>query len=469
MFCNYCGNPNPDVAKFCRKCGKPVVDSPRLSAAGSGVAVAATPVNSPHVEPAFVEVPLSEVPQVEPSERTHVEPALVDAPLVDDLDVEDPIVGAPDVDAPAADAPLIDDPPVSAAVAEDVHGPVTTLARVSSAPTGAEPGGIRSRNRAAVIAVAASLVLLSIGGLIFMRVRSGRPRTLDIQVGFISSIAFSPDGGQLVVTGSDGSGAQLWDTARLQWLRTFNSYSNTDWVAFSPDGHTVATWGQSSGHVVVLWDAQSGNQIRVLGQDGVSLGEAAFSPDSRLLVTDAYSQGSDGGLRLWDAGSGSELRRFPGYLEPVFSPDGKLLAAWNKSGSISLLDVGSGNEVRTFNGHKGFLIPEVIFSPDGRLLASTNENSMVTVWDLATGNEVRRIHDSAMVRGIAFSRDSRLLASGSEDNTIKLWDVASGNKVRTLAGHSRPVNCVVFSPDGRVLASGGADGKVMLWPLPQSR
>ena len=344
-----------------------------------------------------------------------------------------------------------------------------TSAPVSSVPAVAEPGMARTSSRTKVVVVAASIAALLIGILIFLRVHSERSRTLGVQIGFISSLAFGPDGSLLAISGSDGR-VELWDTARGQWLRTFTSYHNSDWVAFSPDGHTLATWGSSSGHLVVLWDAPSGNQTRVLGDDATSLGEAAFSPDGRLLATDAYSLGiDDGELRLWDAASGSELRRFPGYTLPVFGPDNKVLAAWNKSHSISLLDVGTGNEVRRFDGHKGFLPPDVIFSPDGRLLASTNDNAMVTVWDLASGKEVHRIDDSATVRSIAFSPDSRLLASGSEDRTIKLWDVASENKVRTLSGHSDSVNCVEFSPDGRTLASGGADGKVILWPLPQSR
>ena len=347
----------------------------------------------------------------------------------------------------------------------------TTSATVSPAFVATEPRRPRTFNRTRIISIAASVAALLIVALVFMLVRSGRPRSLAVQVGFINSISLSPDGRTLALTGSDGKGAQLWDTARDQWLSTLNSYNNTDWVAFSPDGQLVATWGNSqAAHVVILWDAVSGTQTRVLGDDAAPVGEAAFSPDGRLLVTEAFGvNGGDGALQLWEPTSGTALRRFPGYMEAVFSPDSKLIAAWNKNNSISLLDASSGNELRTFPGHKGFLIPNVIFSPDGRLLASTNENAIVTVWDVASGNEVRKINDAATVRGIAFSHDSKLLASASEDHTIKLWDMSSGNKVRTLSGHSDAVNCIEFSPDGRFLASGGADGKVLLWPIPQSQ
>lgn len=402
MFCNYCGTSNPAVARFCRKCGKPIASSPPPSSA--------TPI---------------------------------------------PI-----------DPPPVDPAPGTALVAQVIPPPIAVVALlpVSSDPYAVQPQSRPHRRMIAVIA--ASLVVLAVGIAIFIRARSDRPRTLEGHNGFISSIAFSPDGRMLASSDSDGN-VKLWDTVRSQWLRTFTSRPNTDWVTFSPDGHTLATWGSSSGHVVILWDTSSGTQTRVLGDSATSVGEPAFSPDGHLLVTDVASPGSDDrGLRLWDAASGSELRRFPGYMDAVFGPDGKVLAAWNKDHSISLLDVESGNEVRRFGGHKGFLPPDVVFSPDGRLLASTNDNAVVTVWDVASGNKVRDIADTAEVRGIAFSPDSRLLASGSEDHTIKLWEISSGNKVRTLSGHSDSVNCVAFSSDGHLLASGGADGNVILWPLP---
>src|ERR1700733_7470990 len=38
MFCNFCGAPNPDVASFCNKCGKPIARAAAPAAAASAEA-----------------------------------------------------------------------------------------------------------------------------------------------------------------------------------------------------------------------------------------------------------------------------------------------------------------------------------------------------------------------------------------------------------------------------------------------
>ena len=46
MFCTYCGAPNPDVASFCNKCGKPMAVAP------AGVPVQAPPITPVQAQPA---------------------------------------------------------------------------------------------------------------------------------------------------------------------------------------------------------------------------------------------------------------------------------------------------------------------------------------------------------------------------------------------------------------------------------
>src|SRR5262249_44303102 len=141
---------------------------------------------------------------------------------------------------------------------------------------------------------------------------------------------------------------------------------------------------------------------------GSPVRSVAFSPDRRTLA----SGHDDHTVRLWELGTGKEIRVFRGHRDPVlsvaYSPDGKLPAS--RSGglvlgdnSIRLGEVGSGKEVRHFgavvdrggvSGHSGSMSWAfwVAFSPDGRTLASGagavgNRDNVVRLWDVTTGRE----------------------------------------------------------------------------------
>src|SRR5262245_27717048 len=49
-----------------------------------------------------------------------------------------------------------------------------------------------------------------------------------------------------------------------------------------------------------------------------------------------------------------------------YSPDGKLLASASGDGMVKIWDLGSGQNVRTFRGHGGGRVHAVAFVPDGR-------------------------------------------------------------------------------------------------------
>ncbi|NKY33921.1 WD40 repeat domain-containing protein [Nocardia speluncae] len=245
--------------------------------------------------------------------------------------------------------------------------------------------------------------------------------------------------------------------------------STVNAVAFSPDGHTLAT-GSGSDNTVRLWDPATGEQIGepLIGHTG-SVVSVAFSPDSpHILATGS----SDDTVRLWDPATGEQIGgpligHTGGVVSVAFSRDGHTLATGGSDDTVRLWDPATGGQIgQLLIGHTGG-IASVAFSPDGDTLATGSWNSTVRLWDPATGEQIGGplIGHTGSVVSVAFSPDSpHILATGSSDSTVRLWNLATGGQIgQLLTGHTGGIASVAFSPDGHTLATGSSDSTVRLW------
>jgi RNA polymerase sigma factor (sigma-70 family) len=145
---------------------------------------------------------------------------------------------------------------------------------------------------------------------------------------------------------------------------------------------------------------------------------AAYMPDGRELVT----AGRDRTVRLWDLGTGEELRRFDwGQTEPD-----------RERGSSQ---VGTMQQLEHQWREDQALNSLAALSPDGRFVAASRDEALCW-WETASGKRLHQLQTGQnRLHQLTFSADARsLLTLGPGGETIAIWDVATGKCVRRIEG-----------------------------------
>jgi WD40 repeat protein/serine/threonine protein kinase len=300
--------------------------------------------------------------------------------------------------------------------------------------------------------------------------------------GGITGLVFSLDGRRIISGAEDPTRGRLvlWDATTGKRLEpSFEGCPKVNWVALHPDGRHLATACQDG--TVRVWDLETGQSVWWRqGHRATQAANVAYSPDGRWLAStggNRYGYPNDpsvrGEVKLWEAGTGVEIREFPASkgaaFGVAFSPDGRWLASGGADGMVRIWDTRDpAGKARELPGHIG-AVGCLIFLQDGRLASAGgswigSEFGEVKIWDHSTGRALLDLRGhTQVVTDMASSPDGRRLATGSLDNTIKLWDTTTGEEVFTLRGHTSGVLHVAFSPDGRRLASGSIDRTVRVW------
>ena len=322
--------------------------------------------------------------------------------------------------------------------------------------------------------------------LIFWDIETGeKKRTVLWRSG--RDVIFNSDGTLIAaMSSSDSSFRRVptlvhWDIEGAKPLRetAFRAESfSPSHVSLSPDGRWFAIAPQGSLEVV---NTENGDRLWRREQPFTLLGSIVFSPDGRFLAARQRTGTRDTTkhwVSVWETHSGIEYRRLSSdsVASLAFHPAGNILALVKHYGEIQLWDIHTGVMTRALRGNQTRL-RSLAFSPDGKILATGGYfeigpfriQDTIQLWDVPTGKPLRMIKDmregGGLIRTIVFSPDGRMLAAanGIENNTVTLWSVADGREVLTIGSLDLDVGTLRFSPDGRRLVTTAS--ATLVWHL----
>jgi len=246
----------------------------------------------------------------------------------------------------------------------------------------------------------------------------------------------------------------------------------SDWT-FTPDGQALVTiYADQELHLSELATGKLLCQLELEKNKAGLISWLRFTPDGRALVTGEGWQK----VHLWDPATGKHRAglTLPAEREPhqepldnykwlaAFTPDGRYLFT-SSTTNLWVWDLVARREIGPFEeddylGRVGFSSP-VAVSPDGRLMAWFDRARKLRLYEVCTGKIVHRFEED--YSSIAFAPSGWRLATGCDaDSSILIWDLP-------LLFRSQPPPGNDTSPEAlwAVLKSDAVQAHRALWRL----
>lgn len=238
-------------------------------------------------------------------------------------------------------------------------------------------------------------------------------------------------------------------------------------VAYSPDGTQIIS-GDADGKVIV-WDAITGTQIISpvdLGSGAVTT--VAYSPDgAQIMITSAA-----GAVHIMPANalqvSEAVFTGEVGIEDAAYHPDGLQIALALTTGDLIVLDAESNIIIEEITA-SAERITSLAFNADGSILATGGDDRRVQLWDTTDWSAIGdplMAHEN-WVLALAFGREGTLV-SGGADLTLAFWQVddSGGTLIeRIQTPHTNWITDLSINGDGRFVASASADESIRVWSI----
>lgn len=283
----------------------------------------------------------------------------------------------------------------------------------------------------------------------------------DIAVkGFVSSLAFSPDGATLAIADLDqvlvyNSAQSAVAEQQALWKGPIEASSSMNYVTFSPDGKSVIA---ATDTMVAVLNAQTGETIHKFPLEQ-TIRDVDVSADGGLIAVAVDKRhGGDhqnaGSAKVLDVASGAERAELtppPGnaVYSVAFFPDGKAVLCGSADGFTRIFSAQDGAELVDA---KEIEASHLAVDPKGRWVILGDADGFARVFDRRLLSERSRAEHSGAVTHVAFAANGQVAASAGVDNVLRVFRV---DPKKDLYGPNTPeVLSMRFSPDSRWLALG---------------
>jgi serine/threonine protein kinase len=208
--------------------------------------------------------------------------------------------------------------------------------------------------------------------------------TLGCPDGNMNNGAFNP-GGSVLAAGASGGDTCLFDMSTGKRTAILSpgltNVGGTTYLAYSPDGDTLASAFYLTAY---LWNPVTGTRTATLHDPGsFNVAGVAFSPDGHILAT----ADGNGNAYLWSTTTGTIAATLhdpdsSGLEGVAYSPDGHILATADANGSVYLWNTTTNTVTAALANKCGQYVTDIAFSPDGRILATSDYNGHAYPWNM---------------------------------------------------------------------------------------
>ncbi len=266
-------------------------------------------------------------------------------------------------------------------------------------------------------------------------------------------------------------------------------------LAYSPDGKLLAVTGY---HEIVVHAADGSAVVARLIGMSERVQSLAFSPDGKSLAASAGNPGRTGEIQVWDVAKKTLRLSSPLTFDTLYgvswSADGGLLAVGGADNTVRAIDAVTGKQVLFMGTHSDWVL-NTVFSSDGKHVVSVSRDMSMKLTEVATQrfvDNVTSITPGALKGGLMAvdrrpTKDDKKLAKVSPDapkavpqaydellcagadGKPRLYKMHrevprvigdDANRLKEFAAMPGRISAVQFDPEGkRFAAASSLDGK----------